>query len=54
LPILFYSVRVDPETSVDNADLNAVDPTSGAERRLTNDARPDSYPAWSPGGTRIV
>lgn len=53
-PILFYAVRVDPATSVDNADLYAVDPVSGAERRLTTDPRPDSYPAWSPDGTRIA
>jgi Tol biopolymer transport system component len=54
VPILFYAVRVDPETSVDNADLYAVDPATGTERRLTTDARPDSYPAWSPDGTRIA
>ena len=47
-------MRVDPQTSVDNADLYAVDPSSGAERRVTTDTRPDSYPAASPDGTRIV
>jgi TolB protein len=53
-PILFYAVRTDPETDVDNADIYAIDPSTGAEQRLTDDARPDSYPAWSPDGTRIV
>lgn len=52
--ILFYAVRVDPETSVENADLYAIDLSTGAERRLTTDARPDSFPAWSPDGTRIA
>ena len=52
--ILFYAVRVDPDSGVDNADLYAIDPSTGAERRLTTDARPDSFPAWSPDGTRIV
>jgi Tol biopolymer transport system component len=52
--ILFYAVRVDPDSGADNADLYAVDPSTGAERRLTTDARPDSFPAWSPDGTRIV
>jgi Tol biopolymer transport system component len=52
--ILFYAVRVDPDSGVDNADLYAIDPSTGAERRLTTDARPDSFPAWSPDGSRIV
>lgn len=54
MPLLFYAVRVDPETSIDNADIYAVDPTTGVERRLTTDPRPDSYPAWSPDGSRIA
>jgi TolB protein len=53
-PILFYAVRTDPAGVADNADLYAIDPSTGAEQRLTDDARPDSYPAWSPVGTRIV
>jgi Tol biopolymer transport system component len=52
--LLFYSVRLDPVTTTDNADLYSVDPASGIERRLTDDPRPDSYPAWSPDGTRIA
>jgi Tol biopolymer transport system component len=53
-PILFYAVRTDPATDVDNADLYAIDPETRVERRLTDDARPDSYPAWSPDGSRIA
>jgi TolB protein len=52
--ILFYSVRLDPATGKDNADIYAVDPSTGIERRLTDDPAPDSYPARSPDGTRIV
>lgn len=52
--IVFYAVRLDPATQADNADLYAVDPSTGVERRLTDDARPDSYPAWSPSGSRIA
>jgi TolB protein len=51
---LFYAVRTDPATDADNADVYAIDPSTGTEQRLTDDARPDSYPAWSPDGTRIV
>jgi TolB protein len=47
-------VRLDPTTSAENADLYSVEPSSGIERRLTDDPRPDSYPAWSPDGTRVV
>jgi TolB protein len=54
LPILFYAVRQDPSSGADNADLYSVDPATGSERRLTSDAPPDSYPAWSPDGTRIA
>ncbi len=54
LALLFYSVRLDPVTTTDNADLYSVDPAIGIERRLTDDPRPDSYPAWSPDGTRVV
>jgi len=53
-PILFYAVRTDPATDVDNADLYLVYPETRVERRLTDDARPDSYPAWSPDGSRIA
>ena len=53
-PLLFYSVRVDPTTSTENADLYSVDPATGIERRLTDDPRPDSFPAWSPDGTRVA
>jgi Tol biopolymer transport system component len=53
-PILFYAVRTDPSSGDDNADLYAIDPTTGAERRVTDDARPDSFPAGSPDGTRIA
>jgi TolB protein len=52
--VLFYSVRLDPELGVDNADLYSVDPETGIERRLTLEARPDSYPAWSPDRNRIA
>jgi Tol biopolymer transport system component len=52
--ILFYSVRTDPDSGADNADLYAVDPATGVERRLTTDPRPDSYPAGLPGGDRIA
>jgi Tol biopolymer transport system component len=54
IPILFYSVRLDPATSLDNADLYSVDPSTGTERRLTIDGRPDSYPTWSPDQSRIA
>ena len=54
IPILFYAVRLDPATSVANADLYAINPSTGVERRLTHDARPDSFPARSPDGTRVV
>lgn len=54
LPIQFYAVRQDPSSGLDNADLYALDPASGAERRVTTDATPDSYPAWSPNGQRIA
>lgn len=50
----FYSVRLDPVTTADNADLYSVDPAVGIERRLTDDPRPDSYPAWSPDGKRVA
>jgi Tol biopolymer transport system component len=54
LALLFYSVRLDPAISAENADLYSVEPSSGTERRLTDDPRPDSYPAWSPDGSRVV
>ena len=52
--ILFYAVRMDPDTAADNADLYSVDPETGVERRVTTDPRPDSYPASSPDGRRIA
>ena len=96
-PILFYAVRTDPAGGADNADLYAIDPSTGTEQRLTDDARPtatrparpsangscstavaatgtetsgssrrtgrspltddardDGYPAWSPDGSQVA
>jgi TolB protein len=47
-------VRLDPNTGTENADLYSVEPSSGIERRLTDDPRPDSYPDLSPDGNRVV
>jgi Tol biopolymer transport system component len=52
--ILFYAVRDDPATGGQNADLFAVNPANGDERRVTTDPEPDSDPAWSPDRSRIA
>jgi hypothetical protein len=53
-PILFYAVRAEPANGAENADLYVIDPDTGTERRLTDDPAPDSYPTWSPDGSRIA
>jgi Tol biopolymer transport system component len=52
--IVFFSIRIDPDTGARNPDVYTVDPKTGDERRKTTDPQPDSNPMWSPDGTRIA
>ena len=47
--LIAFSARID-----NNWDIYAIDPATGTRLRLTADPAPDSFPAFSPDGTRLA